>query len=193
MAAQDYAAAATLAARAQTLQSQDALAVAHSAIDAAVARHDFACAAALRDSAMLRLRGWWSVAPDSTDPQGHLLHVSESYGRLRARAYSPRQLAEAHGWHEGAQMQRSEARLPLEATGVPLFDVMLRQTSNGAATHNAIVKRLSQLQLTQMRLAFAAVLQANLHGFATKSAVYMQGVYRVTHSRYQMVRNVTRT
>ncbi|EPS72739.1 hypothetical protein M569_02016, partial [Genlisea aurea] len=77
-------------------------------------------AALLRDYGGAGLVGWWAgISDDPGDPYGCVIQISAEYGRYIARSYSPRQLATASG-------------------GSPLFELYLRETTNGDYQEQAV-------------------------------------------------------
>ena len=61
----------------------------------ALQSEDYARAARLRDQAAVGLPGWW-VTDNKGDPEGHLLHITTTFGRYVGFAFTPLELAEAH-------------------------------------------------------------------------------------------------
>jgi hypothetical protein len=131
-AAEQYAAAARHAAAVSSLVAANSATQIQASLADAVNADDFPRAAALRDAALLRLRGWWRVTAHGSDPWGHLVHVTEGYGRLSARAYSAAHLAELHGWQDDTFFNTEGGAVAVEEGGVPLFEVMLTHTPDGA-------------------------------------------------------------
>lgn len=49
-------------------------------------------AARLRDQGMSGLLGWWRGKSSNDDPYGHIMQVTQGFGRYTAIAFSPRDL-----------------------------------------------------------------------------------------------------
>ncbi len=59
----------------------------------AIKNEDFKRAAALRDEGGAGLVGWWVRDPSPSDPTGHLLRISPSYGRYLGLTFTARDIA----------------------------------------------------------------------------------------------------
>jgi flagellar biosynthesis GTPase FlhF len=75
VAAEDYATAAALKARAQVLAAGDAVAAVRRQLAEALREERYEDAATLRDAGWASLQGWWACMSPS-NPAGHLLHVT---------------------------------------------------------------------------------------------------------------------
>ncbi|EFN57162.1 hypothetical protein CHLNCDRAFT_51231 [Chlorella variabilis] len=91
--AEDYRAAAALAAQRRQLEACDCVGEALGALEAAVAEERFGDAARLRDECCVGLLGWW-VGRGDGDPTGHLLRMTTDFGRYVATAYTPRDVTD---------------------------------------------------------------------------------------------------
>lgn len=144
-AAEEYGRAATLRRRATALQTADPLTQLRAALSAAVTAQDYAGAAALRDASRCGLIGWWRVAPDGCDVWGHLVHISDEYGRLAARAYTPSHIAGIHGWRQEIPYCSSLGNATVAEAGVPLFEIVFYRGDDGASRAITIAQSLRQL------------------------------------------------
>jgi hypothetical protein len=127
-----YGQAAALNRRASALQAADALTQLRAAMSSAVAAQDYAGAAALRDASYRGLLGWWRVTADGQDAWGHLVHISEAYGRLAARGYTPSHIADMHGWRQESPYRSSVGNANVSEAGLPLFEIVFYHDSEGA-------------------------------------------------------------
>lgn len=125
VAEEDFFAAAAFAGQAEELQATDSLRRLRQAQADAIAEQDYTKAAQIYQSRLGTLCGWWQVSPGQADVWGHVLHVTEQFGKLTGRAYSAADLVKLFGCTPNNQMRASLNKDMLSSVGETVFEVYI--------------------------------------------------------------------
>lgn len=140
---QDFFAAAAFAQQAEDLESSDSLKRLRQAQADAIAEQDFARAAQIYQARLGALCGWWHVSPGQADAWGHVLHVTESFGKLTGIAYSAADLVKVFGCTPDNQMRANLDRELLSSVGAPVFEVYINSPDDpGVCLTHASTRRV---------------------------------------------------
>jgi hypothetical protein len=121
--------AAVAARKVQDIESQDIVASLRADQATAVEEQDFVRAASLQKARLAALLGWWQIAPDKKDVRGHVLHVSEAYGKLVGRVYSASDLAKILGCTPENKLGLSPSPQLKSQLGTTVFEVIFQSLS----------------------------------------------------------------
>ena len=130
---EDFFAAAAFAQQAEDLESSDSLKRLRRAQADAIAAEDFEKAAQIHQARLGALCGWWHVSPGQADAWGHVLHVSESYGKLTGTAYSAADLVKVFGCTPDNQMRAKLNPELLGSVGATIFEVCITALQGSGA------------------------------------------------------------
>lgn len=92
--AEDYKKAAELRDQQQVLESSNPLKTAMASLRTALVEERYSDAAVLRDTAGMRLLGWWAGKLGNEDSEGHLIAVTADFGRYIAYAFTGNHIGE---------------------------------------------------------------------------------------------------
>lgn len=144
---QDFFAAAAFAQQAEDLESSDSLKRLRQAQADAIAEQDFAKAAQIYQARLGALCGWWHVSPGQADAWGHVLHVTESFGKLTGTAYSAADLVKVFGCTPDNQMRANLDHALLNRVGAPVFEVYVNSPDDPGAHLAAVTSTRCHLRL----------------------------------------------
>lgn len=135
--------AALLSRQVQELQSEDIVAQLRADQICAVEQQDFIRAAALKKARLVNLLGWWQIGPlDKKDVRGHVMHVSEAFGKLVGRVYSASDLAKIFGCTAENHLGVKPTPELMSRLGTAVFEVILHSGSGAGVLPQCCTRML---------------------------------------------------
>eukprot|EP00892_Ulva_mutabilis_P008116 jgi/Ulvmu1/5677/UM024_0024.1 len=122
---EDFFAAAAFARQAEEVQMTDSLRRLRQAQADAIADQNYDQAAQIYQARLGALCGWWQVSPGQEDVWGHVLHVTERFGKLTGTAYSAADLVKVFGCTPDNQMRAALNPGMLANVGETIFEVYI--------------------------------------------------------------------
>ena len=125
---QRFSDAAHLSQKIQEIRSTDSLAELRADQACAVAQQDFRRAAALQahlGPALGALPGWWQTSTHKTDIRGHVIYVSEAFGKLVGRVFSATDVTRIFGCTPDNHLGVNPSPQLMSQLGTVVFEVVL--------------------------------------------------------------------